>query len=290
MATLQGLAGDLPPPKKQITPRGDERKPKRKKVEEHPDAGAPAPKKKKKKPVEEEVKPNKILTKKVKVKKPPAETGLAVLAPKKVKKDLKHSSEAKRAVAELVDRFKPLAPTDAPTRAEEIKLREGRYEMAKLSGTFKKYVPEAQMLLEREELVNSAQLVQRAQLMMMLANIPIAEDQYRRHPTQSYAVALTNFINAVRELMADIEDQRDTGKVALSVVNDVLAPVWQSMASSMVLEIKRTELDIIKSIEDESTRRAVAHRIGEASIGIKDLLMANFNQLRDAITKRINED
>jgi len=280
-SSVAALTLALPPPKKAAVVRGDMRKPKRKRKPELIEGESSR--------VEP---PNNIVTDKIKVKKKGPDDGLDQPIKKKRSKDptLAKSSKTVKELRTLVSNIKPIAPTDAPTREEKIKLKEAKAELQGFRGTFRKYVPEAQMLLNREELVNGGQLIQRAQLMMMLANIPVAEDQYRKNPTQSYAVALTSFISSVRELMADIEEQRDTSALANSLINEVVAPMWQTMASGMVLAIKRTQLDLAKLIEDPNTARAVNHRIEDTAHDLKVALMEHFNQFREKISKRISED
>ncbi len=77
--------------------------------------------------------------------------------------------------------------------------------------------------------------------------IPIAERQYRKNPTQSYAYALNALVSQARELAGDLQNTGDRQKLAFTLAHEILMPAFRSVAQAIVDEHYRLR----RSLEDK---------------------------------------
>lgn len=181
----------------------------------------------------------------------------------------------------------PTVSVGEPTEKELRKMERLKKKMAKFNGAFKSYVPEAQMLIDRKEIGNSTQLVQRAMLMTLLQAIPIAEASYRDKPGQSNAYALQAMINSAREVMAEIEAQDDGTNLSAALVQEILMPQFQEIGQQLVLALLDMKNALIDWVPRDSREQALK-KFNDTSSEIRQLLGQRFNAIRTEITDRVH--
>lgn len=213
--------------------------------------------------------------------------------PKKKKK--KKSTARFRVEEEVVDEIQERAQQLAPLRAhadpdhdELLKIRQAKKAMRHLEGTFKEYVPEATMLLERENLGSSAQLIQRGMLMTLLSNIPLAENAYQERPSQSNAIALQALINSGRDVLAEIEQQNDGSELLTQLMNEILLPNFQEIAHHLVMALFQLRADM-QNIVPNNMRPVVDTKFNEISTEIRGYLSDKFVDLREKTMERLKQ-
>ncbi len=212
-----------------------------------------------------------------------------------VKKKRKKKSQAnfapeESAMAEVRERAEqlPALKHHEPNDLELQKLRDAKRSMRNLEGTFKKYSPEAAMLIEREQIGSSAQLIQRGMLMMLLDSIPIAEDAYHSRPSQSNAIALQALINTGRDVLAEIEQTNDGTELLSALMNEVMLPNFHEIAHHLVMALFHLR-EQVQNVVPDNMRRVVDGKFNDIAQEIRVYLSEKFVDLRERTMERLKE-
>jgi len=123
---------------------------------------------------------------------------------------------------------------------------------------------------------------------LLVELIPYAEDEYRSNPKERNAYAMNSLISQARELVADIQAERDSKGLALRLSHEILSPAFVSMAQNVIDTIYYLKRTIDPNILPDEQRRVYKH-MDEAARSIASYMEMTYNETRDRIIETMSE-
>lgn len=131
-------------------------------------------------------------------------------------------------------------------------------DVTKIASQFGVPSKEVVSLLETGDIDKAVGFFQKKMLAAIIRLIPIAEKQYKRNPTQSFAYSMNALISQARELAQDLQATGDRQQLAMTLINEVLRPAFMTLAQTIVQE----HFALKQNLEDK-TKPAEVRRMKE---------------------------
>jgi hypothetical protein len=145
--------------------------------------------------------------------------GLKIGPPKKVKT----RPEVQKRVDELRDLINvEEADTFTPSQRTSKEISRVKKKLKKYRSAFKKGVPEIHRLVHEGNSARAATIIQKHLLLSLTEMIPLVEDAVIRAENGRGVYSLNSLISQARELIADIQSERDHGAIAQRISTEVL--------------------------------------------------------------------
>ena len=157
-----------------------------------------------------------------------------------------------------------------------------------LTVVFGKESKKIRQFIEGKEDDTASLMAQRQLLSMLIDLIPVAESTYRKDSRQSNAYAMTSLISQIRELIHDIQSTQDRGRVADSIVYNILQPMILSFAQFVVDNNHHTKRDL-KEIVDARSQRELDSVMNKQAKALGAYMQSFFEDLKARITKELSE-
>ncbi len=131
-------------------------------------------------------------------------------------------------------RVKKKAKTQPSTSNLSSKQRKQIRRLASLHSVFKDDVIQISDLLNSLNTDDAISKFQRTMLQSLLDLIPVAEDRYRKEGTERSANAFNSMVSQSRELIADLQAERDTKQLALQLSREIIDPAFIGIAQIVI--------------------------------------------------------
>ena len=121
-----------------------------------------------------------------------------------------------------------------PSSGLTKKQRQQARRLKNLRSLFKDDVTEIASLLEDQQTESAVNRFQRTMLKSLMDLIPIAEDKYRQEGSERAAYALNSLVSQARELIADMQAERDGRQLALQLSSEIIDPAFIGIAQVVI--------------------------------------------------------
>jgi len=175
----------------------------------------------------------------------------------KPSKSGKPGKSSSRASADLLRLSAPKATPVRVIKAKASKLRKTGAEIQKIGSRFSLPAKQITQMIQEGNVDKAIGHFQKQMLDAVTRIIPIAEKQYRRNPTQSYAYALNALVSQARELASDLQNTGDRQKLAATLSREILMPAFRAVAQILVDEHHSLRRRLDEKILPEERRRAM---------------------------------
>jgi hypothetical protein len=140
-------------------------------------------------------------------------------------------------------------------------------------------------LIENDDKDGAISMTYRLVFKMLIGMLPKAEHMVERTGTQRGIYAMTNLVNQVREVMADIQALRDRGTMGQSVVDRAIRPAFSDIAMQIVESNARMQRVVEAEDLSDSARRVLRDAIADNQRQLAHYLTEQYKGISSAVIK-----